>query len=191
MRSTTRPDRLFSRRWPLRSSTLHTASLHPGPRLAVFTLLTCWLAGFSLSAIAIVPTVATATPEPARSVGMAGMLQAGLGLIVVLALIFLCGWVARRFGLQQTSGNRLLKVISSVMVGTRERVVVVEIAGQWLVLGVAAGQVCALHSMPAASPPEASAMPAGNASARLPGAGSFSQNMVESLNRLKQQGSWR
>lgn len=191
MRSTTRPDRLFSRGWPPRSPTLHTASRHAGPRLAVFTLLTCWLAGFSLSAIAIVPTVATATPEPARSLGVAGMLQAGLGLIVVLALIFLCGWVARRFGLQQTGGNRLLKVISSVMVGTRERVVVVEVSGQWLVLGVAAGQVRALHSMPAATSAETTATPAANAFVGLPGASAFSQKMIESLNRLKKQGTWR
>jgi flagellar protein FliO/FliZ len=81
--------------------------------------------------------------------GMGSLLQALLGLAVVVGLILACGWAARRFGLQQVGGGRWLKVISSVAVGQRERVVVVEVDGTWLVLGVASGQVRPLHHMPA------------------------------------------
>lgn len=142
------------------------------------------LAGTCLSAAATLPTVPTAAAEPVRAFGAAGLLQAGLGLALVLAMIFGCAWLARRFGLQAGGSSRLLKVVASAMVGQRERVVVVEVGGQWLVLGVAAGQVRALHTMPAQTIPEADAAPT------LPGfagAGAFSNKLLESLNKLKKR----
>jgi flagellar protein FliO/FliZ len=60
-------------------------------------------------------------------------------------------------------------------------VVVVEIGDSWLVLGVAAGQVRALHTMPAQSLPETQAAPAMNGFAA---AGTFSQKFRESINQL-------
>jgi flagellar protein FliO/FliZ len=154
--------------------------------------LAIWqLAGIGLAASAALPTVPTPTAEPAPSFAAAGLLQAGLGLALVLALIFGCAWVARRFGLLQQGGSgRLIKVVSSAMVGQRERVVVVEVGSTWLVLGVAAGQVRALHSMPAETLPEAhgtAAMSATNGmqvmSGRF-GAGAFSQKLLESIDKL-------
>ena len=137
-----------------------------------------------LSAYAALPTVPTAAAEPVRAFGAAGLLQAGLGLGLVLAMIFGCAWLARRFGLQASGSGRLLKVVSSAMVGQRERVVVVEVGGQWLVLGVAAGQVRALHTMPAQAIPDESAAP------DIPGfatAGAFSSKLLDSLNKLKKR----
>lgn len=81
--------------------------------------------------------------------GLSGLLQALFGLSVVVGLILACGWAARRFGMQQIGGGRVIKVVSSVAVGQRERVVVVEIEGRWLVLGVASGSVQPLHQLPA------------------------------------------
>lgn len=148
------------------------------------------LAGVCLSAAAVLPTVPTAVAEPARasSFGAAGLLQAGLGLAFVVAMIFGCAWVARRFGLQQSGSGRLLKVVSSAMVGQRERVVVVEIGGQWLVLGVASGQVRALHSMPAQAVPDAGTAPSLSGFRGFSGPGSaFSNKLLESLNKLKKR----
>ncbi len=147
------------------------------PRLAASLLV--W---FSLAAGAVLPTVPTPAAEPVRSFGMAGLLQAAFGLAVVLALIFLCGWAARRLGLRQPGSGRMLKVVSSAMVGQRERVVVVEIGGSWLVLGVAAGQVRALHTLPAQSLPAA---PAAALTGTTP-VGAFSQKLLESLGKLNQ-----
>ncbi|SFC75693.1 flagellar protein FliO/FliZ [Polaromonas sp. OV174] len=152
----------------------------PGsPKLAAWLL-----AGISLSASAVLPTVPASAAEPVRSFGAAGLLQAGFGLALVLALIFLCAWAARRFGLQQAGKGRLLKVVSSVMVGQRERVVVVEIGDSWLVLGVAAGQVRALHTMPAEALPEAQTPTAQAMSVT----GTFSQKLLESIRQLNQPG---
>ena len=149
----------------------------PLPRLAASLL-----AGVSLTAGAVLPTV-SAAPEAARSFGLGGLLQAGLGLTAVLALIVLCGWAARRLGLRQSGSGSLLRVVAGTMVGQRERVVVVEVAGTWLVLGVAAGRVQALHAMPAQNLPDAQPVPAPGAS---PAAAAFSQRLLESLGKLNQ-----
>ncbi len=72
------------------------------------------------------------------------MIQLTLGLLFVLALIGALAWsVSRLRGLRPT-GLSPVKVVGAAAVGTRERVVVVETGGQWLVLGVAAGSVTLL-----------------------------------------------
>ena len=133
------------------------------------------------AAQALLPTVPSPAAEPARSFAATGLLQAGLGLAVVIGLIFLVAWMARRFGLQPSASGRLLKVVSSIAVGQRERVVVVEIGDAWLVLGVASGQVRALHTLPAQSlhePPAAPSM------AGFVVSGNFSYKLRESINKL-------
>ena len=137
------------------------------------------------AAHAVLPTVASPATEPVRSFAPAGLLQAGFGLAVVIGLIFLFAWVARRFGLQPSGSGKLIKVVSSAMVSQRERVVVVEIGDAWLVLGVAAGQVRALHTMPAQSLHEPLAAPNMNG---FVAPGSFSQKLWESINRVNKPG---
>ncbi|MFZ3160554.1 MAG: flagellar biosynthetic protein FliO [Rhodoferax sp.] len=142
------------------------------------------LAGVSFGAAAMLPTVPAAA-EPVRAYGATGMLQAGLGLALVLALIFLLAWAARRLGLQPPGSSRLLKVVASAMVGQRERVVVVEIGHTWLVLGVAAGQVRALHTLPAEPSSEAVAAPPGNG---FTAEGTFAEKLLASLHKLNKPG---
>jgi len=136
------------------------------------------LAGLSVAAGAVLPTVAPPVIEPVRSFAATGLLQAGLGLAVVIGLIFLFAWAVRRFGLQTSGKGQLVKVVSSAMVGQRERVVVVEIGDTWLVLGVAGGQVSALHTMPAGKLPDVPSL------ADFTGTGAFSQKLVDSMARL-------
>ena len=84
------------------------------------------------------------TPEPPAG----SLLQAALGLALVLGLIIAVAWVARRFTPGSLRGGMPLTVVASQAVGQRERVVVVEIGEQWLVLGVAPGHVSSLTTMP-------------------------------------------
>ncbi|MDM0002145.1 flagellar biosynthetic protein FliO [Variovorax sp. J22P240] len=103
---------------------------------------------------AVLPTVPSPAAEAAAPVvGASGLLQAGLGMVVVLGLIFLCAWLARRFGLQRFGGGHVVKVVSSSNVGQRERVVVVEVGATWLVLGVTPTQINTLHTLPAQAVP--------------------------------------
>lgn len=74
--------------------------------------------------------------------------QMALGLVLVLAVIFLLTWLMRRVtGIQGTRQH--IKILSAINVGTRERAVLVEVAGEQLLLGVAAGQVSLLHKIEA------------------------------------------
>ena len=82
-----------------------------------------------------------------QATGAAGMLQMLPGLGAVLALILALAWLARRMGVARPRAGSHLKLIGERAVGARERVVIVEVAGQWLVLGVAPGQVRTLASM--------------------------------------------
>lgn len=154
----------------------------PAPWLRLAASL---LAAISFACSAALPTVPAPAAEPVRSYAAAGLLQVGFGLALVLALIFVCAWAARRFGLlQQPGGGRLIKVVSSAMVGQRERVVVVEVGGTWLVLGVAAGQVRALHAMAAETLPETQGGAAMSAMNERFGAGAFSRKLLQSMDKL-------
>jgi len=104
-------------------------------------------------AASIASGVGAGTAVPALGVG--AVLQTIVGLLVVIGLVFGCAWLARRFGLQRLGGGQHVKVVSSAMVGQRERVVVIEVAGTWVVLGVTATHVNTLHTLPAqASAPD-------------------------------------
>jgi flagellar protein FliO/FliZ len=76
------------------------------------------------------------TPSPTMSV-----IKMVLGLAVVLGVMALFAWGAKRFLPGVVSQPSVIKVIGGASVGTRERVVVLEVAGRWLVVGVASGQV--------------------------------------------------
>ena len=99
------------------------------------------------------PTLASATGTPvvaaAPALSTAGsLLQVFIGLVAVLLLIAATAWVAKRLGVTRGGSSSLLHVISSTSVGTRERVVVIEIGESWLVVGVAPGSVNALMTLP-------------------------------------------
>jgi len=80
----------------------------------------------------------------------ASLAQAGLGLFAVIALILAMAWVARRVGLvRHGSGNASMKVVGSLMLGPRQRVVTVEVGDTWLVLGVSPNEIRPLHTLAA------------------------------------------
>jgi flagellar protein FliO/FliZ len=85
------------------------------------------------------------------SLGFGAVMQTIFGLLVVIGLVFACGWLARRFGLQPGNRGGLMKTIGGVSLGGKERVALVEIGDTWLVLGAAPGNVRLLHTMPAGS----------------------------------------
>jgi flagellar protein FliO/FliZ len=100
--------------------------------------------------------LAQAAP-PVQDVG-GSLVQLLGGLAVVLALLFATLWVLKRLAAPRGEAAGLLRVVAGTAVGARERVVVVEVAGSWLVLGVAPGRVTALAEMPRGTlPPPAEA----------------------------------
>lgn len=129
-------------------------------------------------AAAGVPCLAQAAEGGAPTVSSAASLaQAGLGLFGVIALILGLAWAARRAGLVRNGPQGMMKVIGSSMLGARQRLVLVEVGDTWLVLGVSAGEIRTLHSMPAGqATPSAPSGPGG----QNPG-GSFAEKLLRSM----------
>ncbi|CAQ84716.1 MULTISPECIES: flagellar biosynthetic protein FliO [Photorhabdus] len=93
-----------------------------------------------------VTQVATSTPLPAGQT----LMQVSSALAGVLLLIFTITWLIRRMGIIPGKGKtqQHLNIKASCSLGQRERVVIVEVENDWLVLGVTAQQINLLHQMP-------------------------------------------
>ncbi|MEA9392593.1 flagellar biosynthetic protein FliO [Acerihabitans sp. TG2] len=99
-------------------------------------------------------TVTAVVAEPAPAFSAAGALtQVGGALGGILLLIIIGAWIVRKLGLApvaKRSGRLTLQ--ASCALGQREKVVIVQVEGTWLVLGVTAQQITPLHTLPA--PPD-------------------------------------
>ena len=145
--------------------------------------LDCKIAAFALFAACIEPAIA-ATPVPGAgsAVAAGSVVQVVLGLAVVLALVGATAWLLKRFSSMGAASSGVIRVIGGAAVGQRERIVLVEVAGTWLLVGVAPGQVRMLHTMPrteSAIAPDAAAPAASAAGA---GFATWLRRMTEKRN---------
>ena len=124
---------------------------------------------------------ATVTPLPAGAATPelgASVLQMMFGLAVVIALLFACLWLIRRLSAPR-GGGAAIKVLGAAAVGPRERVVLVEIGEQVLVLGVAPGSVTRLHDMKRSELP----LPADTAGIAAPAGKAFAAWLKQATER--------
>ncbi|HUO44425.1 MAG TPA: flagellar biosynthetic protein FliO [Burkholderiales bacterium] len=94
----------------------------------------------------------------------ASMLQVAFGLVFVLAIFGGAAWLMKRLNALPRAGSQVLRMVGGIAIGTRERVVVLEIQDTWLVVGIAPGHIAALHTLPRLPHGEAAPAPAGFAS---------------------------
>lgn len=104
------------------------------------SLLSPWVASAQVSSV--VPSM------PVSPISLGGMFQVLFGLMLVLAAVAAAAWLLRRYSLGQNVMGGAVRVVGGVALGQRERLVVVEVGETWLLLGVAPGQVTALHTIP-------------------------------------------
>lgn len=109
--------------------------------LAVSTLLL--MSGAAMAMEGARP--AYAPPPPAVSTG--SLLQISFSLLLVLAAIIAVAWLLKRMNVAQQGAGSLLKVVGSVAIGQRERVVLLEVGETWLLVGVGPGQIRTLHTL--------------------------------------------
>jgi flagellar protein FliO/FliZ len=104
--------------------------------------------------------VLLAAAAPAQKIGQHAPSSPGIGgalvgLILVLGLILGLAWLLKRLpgaglGIRP---NEQLRVVSMLSVGTKERVMVIEVGKEQLLIGVTAGGITALHALPEPLPP--------------------------------------
>lgn len=119
---------------------------------------------------------AEAMPDLASGIGQ---MLGGLAVVIVVLLASL--WLIKRLAAPRGAAAGL-KVLGGVSIGSRERVVLVEVAGKVLVLGVASASVTTLHTLDAAAlehmaPPPSPA-----------GGGEFSRWLKTSLEQRRNPG---
>jgi flagellar protein FliO/FliZ len=91
----------------------------------------------------------------AQSPGLGGAL---LALFAVLALIIGLAWLLKRLPGSSLRSNEQLRVVSSLALGQRERLLVVQVGQQQLLLGVTAQSITPLHTLADPLPAPATAL---------------------------------
>ena len=116
-------------------------------------------------ALILVTTTLLVSGAPARAqdaaspVGATSILQVLTGLALVLLLVVGTAWVLRRLGRVPGLSSQSIRTVGALAVGTRERVVLLEVGTTWILVGVAPGHVRPLATLPKgeAAVPEAAA----------------------------------
>ena len=103
-------------------------------------------AGASAAWCAPAQPVVLNTASPAAG----SLLQTIVALSAVLALLAVLVWVMKRFGPKSHIGTAPVRLVGALSLGGRERILVVEVGKQWIVVGASPGRVNALATMPAA-----------------------------------------
>lgn len=83
--------------------------------------------------------IAAAATEPGLPV-----MSTMVSLLVVLAAIGVVAFLFKRIGPGGTPQTRMMRVVSQLPLGAREKIIIIEVDDQWLVLGVTSQQITLL-----------------------------------------------
>lgn len=105
-----------------------------------------WLTSAAETVVAA-STVATTAPT-AQDNGMNAMTLMNVfgSLLIVLGLLFGLAWLYKKLAIK-LPGSSHIKIVSSVMLGPRERLLVIEVQGKQRVLGVTSNQINMLFEL--------------------------------------------
>ncbi|WP_458724975.1 flagellar biosynthetic protein FliO [Pseudomonas mandelii] len=105
-----------------------------------------FLLALPFSVLAAEPA-ATAAAAPAVSSGVAGQLtQLVFGLLLVLGLIFFLAWLLRRVQQAGPAGKgQVIEIVGSRALGPRDRLMLVQVGNEQILLGLSPGTITALH----------------------------------------------
>jgi len=80
-----------------------------------------------------------------------GVLNMTLGLAAVIVLILGIAWLVKRYGRGQSLGQGRIKVRAGMPLGQKDKLIIVDIDGEHLLLGVSPGRIVLLKELPAFS----------------------------------------
>jgi flagellar protein FliO/FliZ len=92
------------------------------------------------------PAAAIASHSP-DSLAASSALQLFFSLLVVLVLIFALTWLAKRLRVAGPRASRNMAVLDELCVGPKERILLVRVGTEQLLLGIAANSVIALSPL--------------------------------------------
>lgn len=97
------------------------------------------------------PALADAAPKSVATGGLptgdltSAAIRMVLGLAVVLALLGATAWLSRRFRIGGGMRGGLIEVVSGLSLGARERVVLIRVGGDQVLVGVSPSGMRTLH----------------------------------------------
>ncbi len=94
------------------------------------------------------PTLFAAPDAAAHGSAAGGTLEVTFALLLVLGVIVLLAWLAKRMRRIGGGGEDRIQVLSDRALGPKERCVLVRVGETDILIGVAAGNVRALHVFP-------------------------------------------
>jgi len=93
--------------------------------------------------------LAAATPAatPATAPGSLGgqLAQMVFGLLLVVGLIFFLSWVLRRMQSTAVKGGQVIEIVGSRAIGPRDRLLLVQVGKEQILIGHTPGSIEALH----------------------------------------------
>lgn len=110
--------------------------------------------------ILLTPFAAQAVETAAPTTISAGTyLQATIALGLIVGLLLGLAWLARKLSASKGFGQGGMKVVGGVALGPRERIVLLEVGDEWLVVGIVPGQIRTLHRLAKGEPGPSTATP--------------------------------
>ena len=97
-----------------------------------------------------------------------GIGEVAISLGGIILFIILLAWGMRKFSPgSRLSGANGIKIVSAMPVGARDRIVLLEVGGQQLLVGMSPGRMQTLHVLPNPVETEAGSKPAGAFAGKL------------------------
>ncbi|AZE90492.1 flagellar biosynthetic protein FliO [Pseudomonas orientalis] len=108
-----------------------------------YSMAGLWLA-LPLSALAAEPVAQAASAPAVGSVG-GQLTQLLLGLLLVIGLIFVLAWLMRRVQRIGPGNAQVIELVGSRALGPRDRLVLVQVGEEQILLGITPGRITPLH----------------------------------------------
>jgi flagellar protein FliO/FliZ len=109
------------------------------------TLLAAVLAGTATGALAATDGAATAGGGLAAGDLVGATLRMAAGLAVVLGLLGAAAWASRRFRISGRLRSGLIEVESGISLGAREKVVLLKVGNEQVLVGISPAGMRTLH----------------------------------------------
>ena len=99
----------------------------------------------------LLPVVAQAAEAGGSSLGAGAVvgpreiINTGLSLLLIVAAIMALAWVYTRLQGGRARNGGVIRIVAAQPLGAKERVMLVDVAGQHLLIGVTASQIRTLH----------------------------------------------
>jgi len=94
----------------------------------------------------------------ADPVSAGNLTQITLSLLLVVGLLIFGSFMFKKFGMNKFNSPFPVKVIGAISVGNNQRLVVIEVGEDWIVLGVTPQQISTIATMPRKETPPGSGL---------------------------------